>query len=46
MRDKVEEAVSRGTDLVSESRPLLTAAIEAGKEAYEREKDRVKDTRG
>jgi len=43
MRDKVEEAVTRGTDLVSESRPLLTAAIEAGKEAYEREKDRVKE---
>ena len=44
VRDKVEEAVSRGTGLVSESRPLLTAAIEAGKEAYQREKDRVKET--
>jgi gas vesicle protein len=40
VRDKVEEAVSRGTELVSESKPLLTAAIEAGKEAYEREKER------
>lgn len=39
-RGKITEAVSRGTDIISESGPLLTAAIEAGKEAYEREKAR------
>jgi gas vesicle protein len=38
VREKVGEAVARGTDLVSESGPLLSAAFDAGKEAYEREK--------
>jgi gas vesicle protein len=38
-REKVESAVERGKDFVSEKRPLLNAAFEAGKTAYEKEKE-------
>ena len=45
-REKVESAVGRGKDLVTDTKPLLNAAIEAGKAAYEKEKEqRVKKNR-
>ncbi len=40
VRDKMGDAVGRGRDLVSDRTPLLSAAIEAGREAYEKEKQR------
>jgi gas vesicle protein len=45
VREKIGEAVSRGADIVSESGPLLAAAFEAGKEAYEQEKGRRSGSR-
>jgi gas vesicle protein len=38
VREKMGDVLTRGKDLVSESRPLVAAAIEAGKTAYEKEK--------
>jgi len=44
VREKVDDVVSKGKDLVHERKPLLTAVIEAGKEAYEKEKEkRIKE---
>ena len=44
VREKVDDVVIKGKDLVLEKKPLLTAAIEAGKEAYEKEKEkRIKE---
>ena len=40
VRERMDDVVGKGKDLVLEKKPLLTAAIEAGKEAYEREKER------
>ena len=40
MRERVGHAVDRGKDLATEKKPILTAAIQAGKEAYEKEKER------
>lgn len=37
--NKVEATLDRGKELIREGRPLLLEAIEAGKEAYEREKE-------
>jgi gas vesicle protein len=37
--EKVGVALHRGKELIREGRPLLLEAIEAGKEAYEREKE-------
>ncbi|OPY68914.1 MAG: YtxH-like protein [Syntrophorhabdaceae bacterium PtaU1.Bin034] len=41
-REKMGATVDRGRELMKESGPLLTAAIEAGREAYEREKEKAK----
>jgi len=40
VRERVGDAVGKGKDLLIESRPLISAAFEAGKEAYEREKEK------
>ena len=40
VREKMDDVVIKGKDLVLEKKPLLTAAIEAGKEAYEKEKEK------
>ena len=37
--DKVGMTLGKGKELIRERKPLLLAAIEAGKEAYEREKE-------
>jgi hypothetical protein len=37
--EKVGVTLDRGKELIREGRPLLLTAIEAGKEAYEREKE-------
>jgi gas vesicle protein len=45
--EKMAGAATRGKDLFFENRPLLTAAIEAGREAYKKEKGRrMGDTEG
>ena len=36
--NKVEATIGRGKEVLREGKPLLLAAVEAGKEAYEREK--------
>ncbi len=38
VKDTVESAVTMGKDMVMEKKPLLAAAIEAGKQAYAEEK--------
>jgi gas vesicle protein len=38
-RVKAESAVDRGKEFISDKRPLLDAAIEAGRAAYEKEKE-------
>jgi gas vesicle protein len=37
-RDKIEHAAEWSKDLIGEAKPVFNAAVEAGKEAYEREK--------
>jgi gas vesicle protein len=37
--NKVEATLDKGREVIREGKPLLLAAIEAGKEAYEREKE-------
>ena len=41
MRDKAEEALERGKDLIEEKKNLVTAAVQAGKEAMQRERERL-----
>jgi hypothetical protein len=36
----VGDAVGKGKDLLIESRPLISTAFQAGKEAYEKEKEK------
>lgn len=40
VREKMAGVALRGKDLVAESRPLLAAAVEAGREAYRKEKEK------
>ncbi len=42
LRDKAEEAVEKGRDLVTRQKEMLSAALEAGKQAYHEEKAKVK----
>lgn len=44
LRDKAEEAVEKGKDLVTRQKELLSAALEAGKQAYQDEKAKAKAT--
>ncbi len=41
-RKQAEEAVEKGKDLVTKQKERLSAALEAGKQAYEDEKAKVK----
>lgn len=40
IRGKIADVATRGRDLVFENRPLLGTAIEAGREAYRKEKEK------
>ncbi len=42
LRNKAEEAVEKGRDLVTRQKELLSAALEAGKQAYQEEKSKAK----
>jgi len=39
-KEELDKVLDKGKDLVRDGGPLLTAAIEAGKEAYEKERQR------
>ncbi len=41
LRDRAEETVERGREAYSEKRTMLSAAVQAGKEAMQRERDRL-----
>ena len=40
-RDKAEEVIERGRETFEEKRSIVTAAVQAGKEAVHRERDRL-----
>jgi gas vesicle protein len=40
VKEKVSETVQKGKDFVEKKKSLVSTAIEAGKEAYEKEKDK------
>ena len=42
IRHQAEDAVEKGKDLVSKQKELLSAALEAGKQAYQDEKAKAK----
>ena len=42
LRRQAEGAVEKGKDIVSKQKELLSAALEAGKQAYEEEKAKTK----
>lgn len=42
VRKQAEDAVERGKDMVSKQKELLSAALEAGKQAYQDEKVKAK----
>ena len=42
LRKQAEETVEKGKDLVTKQKELLSAALEAGKEAYQEEKAKTK----
>jgi len=44
LRQQAEEAVEKGKDLVAKQKELLSAALEAGKQAYQEEKAKAKQT--
>jgi gas vesicle protein len=41
MKDRLASGVQRGKDMVSERTGLIKSAVEAGKEAYHKEKERL-----
>ncbi len=41
LRDKAEEVIERGRETFEEKRSIVTAAVEAGKEAMQRERGRL-----
>lgn len=41
LRDKAEEAIERGREVLGEKKSILSAAVQAGKEAMQRERDRL-----
>lgn len=43
IRKQAEEAVEKGKDLVNKQKDLLSAALEAGKQAYHDEKSKAKE---
>jgi len=42
IRKQAEDAVEKGKDLVNQQKELLSAALEAGKQAYQEEKTKAK----
>jgi gas vesicle protein len=42
IRKQTEDAVEKGRDLVNKQKELLSAALEAGKQAYQEEKTKAK----
>jgi len=42
IRKQAEDAVEKGRDLVNKQKDLLSAALEAGKQAYQEEKAKAK----
>jgi hypothetical protein len=42
LRHQAEGAVDKGKDLVTKQKELLSAALEAGKQAYQEEKAKAK----
>jgi gas vesicle protein len=42
LRRQAEDAVEKGKDLVTKQKELLSAALEAGKQAYQEEKAKAK----
>ena len=42
LRKQAEDAVEKGKDLVNKQKDLLSAALEAGKQAYQEEKVKAK----
>jgi len=42
LRRQAEDAVEKGKDMVSKQKDLLSAALEAGKQAYQEEKAKAK----
>ena len=42
IRQQAEDAVEKGKDLVNKQKELLSAALEAGKQAYQEEKTKAK----
>jgi len=41
LRDKAEEVLERGREVLEEKKSILSAAVQAGKEAIQRERDRL-----
>jgi gas vesicle protein len=41
LRDKAEDAMERGREVYEEKRSILSAAVQAGKEAVQRERERL-----
>ena len=41
LRDKAEDAIERGREVFEEKKTILSAAVQAGKEAMQRERDRL-----
>jgi gas vesicle protein len=40
-RDKAEDVVERGREVIEEKKSILSAAVQAGREAMQRERDRL-----
>ena len=41
IRDKAEDAIERGREVFEEKKTILSAAVQAGKEAMQRERERL-----
>lgn len=41
LRDKAEDAIERGREVLDEKKSIISAAMQAGKEAMQRERDRL-----
>jgi gas vesicle protein len=41
IRDRAEDAVERSREVIEEKKSILSAAVQAGKEAMQRERDRL-----
>jgi gas vesicle protein len=41
LRDKAEDAIERGREVLDEKKSIVSAAVQAGREAIQRERDRL-----